>query len=76
MTVILTVCDVAVVQTTLVDGNLDAMMEHEKIVSTYMGIGDEHLDLLSKIGEALEDEEVLEKMKTTEDVAWILEQLA
>lgn len=100
---------------------VDAMVEREKIVSTYMGmglaiphgtseakdsvkktgivlvqypegvdfgdekaqlvfgiagIGDEHLDLLSKICEALEDEEVMEKMKTTDDVEWILEQLS
>lgn len=103
------------------EGYVDAMIEREKIVSTYMGmglaiphgtseakdsvkktgivlvqypegvdfgdekaqlvfgiagIGDEHLDLLAKICEALEDEEVMEKMKTTDDVAWILEQLS
>lgn len=103
------------------DAYVDAMVEREKLVTTYMGmgiaiphgtseakgcvkktgivlvqypqgidfggemaqlifgiagIGDEHLDLLSKICEALEDEAVLEKMKTTDDVAWILEQLS
>ena len=39
------------------------------------GIGDEHLDLLAKICEVLEDETVLEEMKTTNDVEWILKQL-
>jgi len=100
---------------------VDAMLEREKLVSTYMGmglaiphgtseakdsvkktgivllqypegvdfgdekanlvfgiagIGDEHLDLLAKICEAVEDEEVMEKMKTTDDIAWILEKLS
>ncbi|MCH5268562.1 MAG: PTS mannitol transporter subunit IICBA [Lachnospiraceae bacterium] len=50
--------------------------EKAQLVFGIAGIGDEHLDLLSKICEALEDEEILEKMKTTDDVAWILEQLA
>lgn len=50
--------------------------EKAQLVFGIAGIGDEHLDLLSKICEALEDEEVMEKMKTTDDVAWILEQLA
>lgn len=100
---------------------VDAMVEREKIVSTYMGmglaiphgtseakgsvkktgivlvqypegvdfgdekaqlvfgiagIGDEHLDLLARICDALEDPEVMEKMKTTDDVDWILEKLS
>lgn len=50
--------------------------EKAQLVFGIAGIGDEHLDLLSKICEALEDEDVLEKMKTTDDVAWILEQLS
>lgn len=49
--------------------------EKAQLVFGIAGIGDEHLDLLAKICEALEDEEVMEKMKTTDDVAWILEQL-
>lgn len=100
---------------------IDAMLEREKLVSTYMGmgiaiphgtsqakgtvkktaitmiqypdgvdfgdekaqlvfgiagIGDEHLDLLGKIAECLDDPEVLEKMKTTDDVDWIMEKLS
>lgn len=49
--------------------------EKAQLVFGIAGIGDEHLDLLQKICEALEDEEVLEKMKTTNDVEWILKQL-
>lgn len=49
--------------------------EKAQLVIGIAGIGDEHLDLLSKICEALEDEEVLQKMKTTEDVGFILETL-
>ncbi len=50
--------------------------EKAQLVFGIAGIGDEHLDLLSKICEALEEEEVMEKMKTTTDVSWILEQLS
>ena len=54
---------------------IDFGEEKAQLVFGIAGIGDEHLDLLAKICEALEDEDVLEKMKTTDDVAWILEQL-
>lgn len=50
--------------------------EKAQLVFGIAGIGDEHLDLLSKICEALEDEEILEKMKTTDDPSFILEQLS
>lgn len=50
--------------------------EKAQLVFGIAGIGDEHLDLLSKICEALEEEEVMEKMKTTDDVSWILKQLS
>lgn len=50
--------------------------EKAQLVIGIAGVGDEHLELLAKICEALEDEEVLEKMKTTSDVDWILEQLS
>lgn len=50
--------------------------ESAQLVFGIAGIGDEHLDLLSKICESLEDEAVLQKMKTTDDVEWILEQLS
>ena len=41
------------------------------------GIGDEHLDLLSKLCTLLEDPALLETLKTTDDdVKWVLEQLS
>lgn len=40
------------------------------------GIGNEHLDLLAKICDVLEDESVVETMKTTNDVEWILKTLS
>ena len=99
------------------DAYVDAMLEREKLVTTYMGlgvaiphgttqakgevkksgivmlqypdgvpfgdekaqlvfgiagVGDEHLDLLANISNALEDEDLLEKLKTTNDVDLIL----
>lgn len=50
--------------------------EKAQLVFGIAGIGDEHLDLLSKICEMLEDEEVLETLKTTADVNWVLERLS
>ena len=50
--------------------------EKANLVFGIAGIGTEHMDLLAKICEVLEDEEVLEKMKTTGDVDWILKQLS
>lgn len=49
--------------------------EKAQLVFGIAGIGDEHLDLLQKICDALDDEEVMEKMKTTNDVDWILQHL-
>lgn len=49
--------------------------EKAQLVFGIAGIGDEHLELLGKICEMLEDEEVLETLKTTNDVDWILEHL-
>lgn len=50
--------------------------EKAQLVFGIAGIGDEHLDMLSKISEMLEDEEVLETLKTTTDVEWILSKLS
>lgn len=50
--------------------------EKANLVFGIAGIGDEHLDLLAKICEVLEDEAVLEEMKTTNDVEWILNRLS
>lgn len=49
--------------------------EKAYLVFGIAGIGDEHLDLLAKICETLESEETLQKMKSTNDVNWILQQL-
>lgn len=49
--------------------------EKAQLVFGIAGIGDEHLDLLSNICTMLEDEDKLEKLKTTDDVNWVLEQL-
>ncbi|MCD8332922.1 MAG: PTS sugar transporter subunit IIA, partial [Clostridiales bacterium] len=49
--------------------------EKAQLVFGIAGIGDEHLDLLAKICTMLEDEDRMETMKTTEDAAWVLEQL-
>lgn len=54
---------------------VDFGKEKAQLIFGIAGIGDEHLDLLAKICEAVEDEEVMEKMKTTDDVDWILEKL-
>jgi len=50
--------------------------EKAQLVFGIAGIGDEHLDLLGKICEMLEDEEILETLKTTSDVDWVLEKLS
>lgn len=50
--------------------------EKAHLVFGIAGIGDEHLELLGKIAGTLDDSEVLEKMKTTDDVDWILETLS
>ncbi|MBD5450385.1 MAG: PTS mannitol transporter subunit IICBA [Lachnospiraceae bacterium] len=49
--------------------------EKAQLIFGIAGIGDEHLDLLSKICGMLEDEDVLETFKTTADIDWVLEQL-
>lgn len=46
--------------------------EKAQLVFGIAGVGDEHLDLLSNICTALEDEEVLNKLKTTTDVSYVL----
>ncbi|MBQ3371153.1 MAG: PTS mannitol transporter subunit IICBA [Mogibacterium sp.] len=55
---------------------VDFGAEKAQLVFGIAGIGEEHLDLLAKIAGCLEDPEVLEKMKTTGDVDWILKKLS
>ena len=55
---------------------VDFGAEKAQLVFGIAGIGDEHLDLLSKLCTLLEDEALLETLKTTDDVSWVLEQLS
>ena len=50
--------------------------EKAKLVIGIAGKGGEHMEILSKICTALEDETILEKMKTTDDKEWIMKQLS
>lgn len=54
---------------------VDFGAEKAQLVFGIAGIGDEHLDLLSKLCTLLEDPARLETLKTTDDVEWVLEQL-
>lgn len=47
--------------------------EKAELVIGIAGKGGEHMEVLSKVCTALEDESVLEKMKTTADKQWILD---
>lgn len=55
---------------------VDFGSEKAQLVFGIAGIGDEHLDLLSKLCNLLEDPALLETLKTTDDVKWVLEQLS
>lgn len=46
--------------------------EKAQLVFGIAGVGDEHLDLLANISNALEDEDLLEELKTTNDIDLIL----
>ena len=70
-----TVKKTGIVFTQYPDG-VDFDGEKAQLVIGIAGIGDEHLELLSKICETLDDEDVLNKMKTTDDVEWILKTLS
>lgn len=50
--------------------------EKAQLVVGIAGKGGEHMEVLAKVATALDNEEVLNKMKTTSDVEWILEQLS
>lgn len=50
--------------------------EKAQLVIGIAGKGGEHMEILSKICTALEDETILEKMKTTDDKEWIMKQLS
>ena len=49
--------------------------ERAQLVSGIAGAGDEHIEILARVTSALEDEEVLQQLKTTGDPRYILEKL-
>ena len=49
--------------------------EDAQLVFGIAGVGDEHLEALSSISELIEDEKLLEKLKTTDDADWVLDYL-
>ena len=55
---------------------VDLGAEKAQLVFGIAGIVDEHLDLLGKLCTLLEDPALLETLKTTDDVDWVLEQLS
>ena len=50
--------------------------EKAYLVFGIAGAGGEHLQVLANVARALEDEEVVEKMRTTDDVDWLLSVLS
>ena len=44
----------------------------EQLVIGIAGVGDEHLEILGQITEAVTEEEILEELKKTTDVDYIL----
>ncbi len=46
--------------------------EKAQLVFGIAGIGDEHLELLGKIVGVLDDEKLLETLKTTDDIDWVM----
>ena len=50
--------------------------EKAQLIFGIAGVGDEHLEILANICTMLEDEKVLEELKTTKDVDWVLSHLS
>lgn len=57
-------------------GGVEFDGERAQLVFGIAGRGEEHLEVLANICRILEDEEVLEKMKTTDDVDWVVRVLS
>lgn len=55
---------------------IDFGEEKAQLVFGIAGVGDDHLELLGNLCTVLEDEAILETLKTTDDVEWVLEQLS
>ena len=49
--------------------------EKAYLVFGIAGIGDEHIDLLSKIADAVDDDEIQQKLRTTNDKQWVIDLL-
>ena len=49
--------------------------EKANLVFGIAGVGEEHIDLLSNICSGLEDDALMNKLKTTDDVAFVLRSL-
>ena len=49
--------------------------EKANLVFGIAGVGEEHIDLLSNICSVLEDDALMEKLKTTDDVDFVLRSL-
>lgn len=49
--------------------------ERAQLVIGIAGAGDEHIEILARVTSALEDEEVLARLKTTDDPGYIMEKL-
>lgn len=50
--------------------------EKAQLIFGIAGVGDEHLEILANICTMLEDEKVLEELKTTKDIDWVLSHLS
>ena len=50
--------------------------EKAQLIFGIAGVGDEHLEILANICTMLEDEKVLEELKTTKDADWVLSHLS
>ena len=50
--------------------------EKAHLIFGIAGVGDEHLEILANICSMLEDEKILEELKTTKDVDWVLAHLS
>ena len=49
--------------------------EKAYLVFSIAGGGEEHIDLLAKIADAVEDEETQQKLRTTTDKRWVIDLL-
>lgn len=50
--------------------------EKAQLIFGIAGVGDEHLEILANICTMLEDEKILEELKTTKDIDWVLSHLS